>query len=167
MIKAIKFIFLSALVLAAGACDEGFDELNTNKTDPTSIDPVYELNNAIIGTSSAGAAGGSTIIYDIGIVQQIISPNSGVLTGANYNQDNRGATQTLWQGYFQNVIRYTTDIIDRTQDMPERQNLMNMAMILRAYGFMVLTDAYGDIPYSEAGKGYIEQSFFPVYRRLD
>lgn len=154
---------LAVAVFFAASCDEGFDELNTSKTGAISIDPVYQLNNAVISTSSGGAAGGSSLIYDIGIVQQIISPNSGVLTGANYNQDNRQATQTLWQGYFRNVIRNTTDIIDKTKDTPERSNLMNMARILQSYGFMLLTDAYGDIPYTEAGKGFIDLAFFPSY----
>jgi hypothetical protein len=163
MKKAFNYIFLAAWILVVASCDNGFDELNTSKTGALSIDPVYQLNNAVINTSSGGAAGGSSLIYDIGIVQQIISPNSGVLTGANYNQDNREATQTLWQGYYRNVIRNTADVINRTQEIPERANLMHMARILQAYGFMVLTDAYGDIPFTEAGKGNIDQTFFPVY----
>src|SRR5678815_3429759 len=28
---------------------------------------------------------------------------------------------------------------------------------------MVLTDEYGDIPYTEGAKGYTDQNFFPVY----
>jgi hypothetical protein len=40
---------------------------------------------------------------------------------------------------------------------------MNMARILQAYAFMVLTDTYGDIPYNEGGLGYIEQTFLPKY----
>lgn len=163
MKKIRSHIMLLAGLLVATSCDHGFDEINTSKTGALAINPVYQLNNAIINTSSGGAAGGSTLIYDIGIVQQIISPNSGVLTGANYNQDNREATQTLWQGYYRNVIRNTKDIINQTKDVPERSNLMNMARILQAYAFMVLTDAYGDIPYTDAGKGYIDQNFFPSY----
>lgn len=163
MKKIRSHIMLLAGLLVATSCDHGFDEINTSKTGALAINPVYQLNNAIINTSSGGAAGGSTLIYDIGIVQQIISPNSGVLTGANYNQDNRQATQTLWQGYYRNVIRNTKDIINQTKDVPERSNLMNMARILQAYAFMVLTDAYGDIPYTDAGKGYIDQNFFPAY----
>jgi hypothetical protein len=163
MKKIRNYIVLLVGLLAFTGCEHGFDELNTSKTGALTINPVYQLNNAIINTSSGGAAGGSSLIYDIGIVQQIISPNSGVLTGANYNQDNRNATQTLWQGYYRNVIRNTKDIINRTKDIPERSNLMNMARILQAYGFMVLTDAYGDIPYTDAGKGSIDQTFFPKY----
>lgn len=163
MKKIFNHTLLLIWVLIVSSCDNGFDELNTSKTGATSIDPAYQLNNAIVNTSSGGAAGGSSLIYDLGIVQQIISPNSGVLTGANYNQDNRNATQTLWQGYYRNVIRNTSDVINRTKDVPERSNLMNMARILQAYAFIVLTDAYGDVPYTEAGQGYTDQIFFPAY----
>lgn len=151
--------FLVVLLAFQTSCDQDFDEINTSQTGATSIDPVFQLNSAIISTSFPGA----TLIYEIGIVQQIISPNSGVLTGANYNQDNRGSTEDLWQVYYRNVIRNTRDIISRTQDVPERSNLMNMARILQAYAFMVLTDSYGDIPYNEGGSGYISQVFFPAY----
>ena len=156
----LKYSFLLGVLMTCHtSCDEGFDELNTSKTGATAIDPVFQLNNALINTSFPGA----TLIYEIGIVQQIISPNSGVLTGANYNQDNRAATDDLWQAYYRNVIRNTRDIIELTQDVPERSNLMNMARILQAYAFMVLTDSYGDIPYSEGGNGYLDKVFFPKY----
>ena len=38
-----------------------------------------------------------------------------------------------------------------------------MARILQAYAFMVLTDTYGSIPYTEGGAGYTNQIFLPVY----
>ena len=155
-----KYTFALAVLLTINtSCDQDFDEINTSKTATTGIDPVFQLNNAVINTSFPGAS----LVYEIGIVQQIISPNSGVLTGANYNQDNRASTQALWQGYYRNVIRNTRDIIDRTADNPERSNLYNMARILQAYAFMVLTDSYGDIPYTQGGAGYIDQVFFPAY----
>lgn len=160
MKKIFRHTFLlGVLLMIQTSCDQNFDEINTNKTAPTSIDPVFQLNNAVINTSFPGAS----LQYEIGIVQQIISPNSGVLTGANYNQDNRASTQALWQGYYRNVIRNTRDIIDRTAGNPDRSNLYNMARILQAYAFMVLTDSYGDIPYTQGGTGYLDQVFFPVY----
>ena len=163
MKKVLKYS-LMILVVTFTACDNGFDDLNTSKTGALVIDPAYQLNNAVVSISSGGAfAGGSILIYDLGVVQQIISPNSGVLTGANYNQDNRNATQTLWQGYYRNVVRNTADVINRTKDNTDRANLYNMARILQSYALMVLTDEYGDIPYEEAGQGYISQNFFPSY----
>ncbi len=159
MKKLFNYALLAVLVLFNNSCDKNLDELNENETNLTVIDPVFQLNNAIINTSFPGV----TLFYELGIVQQVITPNSGVLTGANYNQDNRGNTQILWQTYYRNVIRNTKDIITRIKDVPDRSNLMNMARIIQAYAFMMLTDTYGDIPYKQGGVGYSDQVFFPVY----
>lgn len=158
--KKIYYITLLSLSLViASSCDDGFDELNTSKTGATQLDPIALFNNAVI--TSAPPAG--TLVYELGAVQQIITPNSGVNVGANYNQVNVGSTPANWTNSFQNVIKYSTDAIAQTKDDPTRANLFNMARILQQYGFLVLTDTYGDIPYSQAGKGYTDQIFFPAY----
>lgn len=157
--RHIIFRFLPILLLLVFACDDGFDELNTNEVDPTEVDPVFQLNEAIINMSFPG----SVLVYDMGIVQQIITPNSGVLTGANFNQDNRNSTEDMWINYYRGVIRNTRDIISRIQDDPERSNLLQMTRILQAHAFMLLTDTYGDIPYFEGGKGFTDQTLFPAY----
>src|SRR5688572_13155236 len=160
MKQIINYSFLLALVLLGTSCDKGFDSLNTNKVNPLQIDPLYQLNNAVV---SATFPGNSSLAYDIGVVQQIISPNNGVLNGANFNSDNRGNTQVIWQNYYRNVIRNTNDVLVNTEGIADRANLKQMARIFQAYAYMVLTDEYGDIPYTEGGKGYTEQNFFPVY----
>ena len=98
------------------------------------------------------------------IVQQLISPNTGVLEGANFNKNNPNSSIQNWQGYYRNVVKYTADIIDRTAEDPARSNLTNKARIIQANAFMIITDTYGNIPYEEGGKGYIDQNFFPVYQ---
>ncbi|HET6557706.1 MAG TPA: SusD/RagB family nutrient-binding outer membrane lipoprotein [Prolixibacteraceae bacterium] len=157
MKKIVNFCLLALFLTMIVSCEEGFDELNKSKTSATAIDPAIVLNRAIINSSA------STLIYEIGIVQQIVSPFSGVLTGSNYNQDNRASTDDNWQTYYRNVIKDTKDIIAHTQDDPLRSNLMNMARILQAWSFMILTDTYGNIPYEDGGNGYYSQNFFPAY----
>ncbi len=160
MKQTIKYSFLLALVIIGTSCEKGFDGLNTNKVNPLGIDPLYQLNNAVV---SAAFPGNSSLAYDIGAVQQIISPNNGVLNGANFNSDNRGNTQVMWQNYYRNVIRNTNDVLKNTEGVADRANLHQMGRIFQAFAFMVLTDEYGDIPYTEGGKGYTDQTFFPVY----
>src|SRR5688500_385306 len=100
----------------------------------------------------------------MGIVQQMVTPNGGVLAGANFNQDSRdGTAAAIWTAYFQNVIKYTHDAIIKTKDNPVRSNFYQMARIIQAYAFMILTDEYGSIPYLEGGAGFSDQIFFPVY----
>ncbi|GAB2608770.1 SusD/RagB family nutrient-binding outer membrane lipoprotein [Emticicia sediminis] len=159
MKNILKVLLLSIPFWGLTSCDKGFDELNINKTAATSVNPVFILNNATINcTYSPG-----TVIYEIGVVQQMVSPNSGVLTGANFNQDSRDNTVQNWQKYYRTVIRNTQDVIDQTKDLPARSNLYNMARILQAYAYMVTTDSYGDIPYVEAAKGYTQQIVLPKY----
>ena len=151
------------MVFLVISCDKNFDEINTNNVDPTSdsVDPIFLLNNAIINTSFSNAQ----LIYDLGVVQQIVSPNSGVLTGANYNQDNRDVTDDHWVKYYENVIKNTGDIMGQLQaeEAPERPNLLQMTRLIQAMTFMILTDEYGDVPYSEAGKGISDQIVLPAY----
>ena len=72
MKKILNYIFIVSILVYSSACDSNFDELNTNKVSATSIDPAFQLNNAIIG--SAYSTG--TLIYEIGVVQQIIAMSS-------------------------------------------------------------------------------------------
>lgn len=160
MKKIFGYSLLIMVSIFIGSCDKGLEDLNKNKTSPTLVDPVFLLNNAIINTSFPT----KSLVFDIGIVQQMITPNGGVLAGANFNQDSRDATTaSYWATYYQNVIKYTHDIILTTKANPARSNLYNMTRIFQAYAFMVLTDSYGDIPFTEAGTGYPEQLLLPKY----
>jgi len=159
MKKIYHITLLSLSLIIAASCDDGFDELNKSKSGATSVDPIATFNNAVIFTSPPGA----TLVYELGAVQQIITSNSGVNVGANYNQVNINSTPGNWTNTYQNLIKYCSDVISHTQDDPLRSNLFNMARIIQQYGFMVLTDTYGDIPYTEAGQGFTDVLFFPKY----
>jgi Starch-binding associating with outer membrane len=160
MKKIITYSLLVGFILVAASCDKGLEELNKNKTSPTSVDPALLLNNAIINTSYPV----KSLVFDMGIVQQMISPNGGVLAGANFNQDSRDVTNgPIWAAYYQNVIKYTHDVISHTKTVTARANLYNMARIFQAFAFMILTDEYGEIPYTQGGAGYTDQIFFPKY----
>ena len=165
-----KIFNISLLVLCftlvITSCDNGFDELNRSKTNSLTLDPVLVLNNAVINSSPGGVSPGSAtggLTYSLAIVQQMISSNTGVNLGGNFNQVNIGNTPLTWVNYYQNVIRYTNDVITRTNTDVTRSNLYHMARIIQANAFMVLTDSYGDIPYSEAGAGYTGKILLPVY----
>lgn len=158
--KTIKhFLFYLVLVSLTVACEKDFEDINTNEVDPTAVDPVSLFNNAIIGTSFATGQ----LKYDAAIVQQIVTPNSGLLTGGNHNQDNRFASSEVWDDYYETVIKHTGDLISVLVEQPEHSNLYNMTRIIQAYSFMVLTDSYGDIPYFEAGAGFSNQILLPKY----
>lgn len=149
---------LMALVFWA-SCDSGFDEMNINPIALTSVDPAFQLNAAIVES----VTGYNNLQYETIIVKQMINPFSGVGAAGQYNQDNRSVTAGNWNRFYRGAIKEITTVLDETRDDPSRSNLYNMARIWRAYSFMVLTDSYGDVPYNEAGKGYLEGIVTPVY----
>lgn len=154
----MKKILLFPLILLT-ACDAGFDELNVNPVALTAVDPAFQLNTAIVNS----APGYGNLSYETTIVKQMITPFSGQGSAANFNQDNRGVSAGNWTQYYRNTIRELTDVITKTKDNAARSNLYNMARIWRAYSFMVLTDTYGDIPYTQAGQSYLTGIVTPVY----
>lgn len=157
MKKILKITIFAIALVVLESCDSGFDELNTSKTRATSLDPSLVLNNAILGSSPS-----TSLNYEQAIVQQLFSSNTGVLEGGNFNKINVGNTPLNWNRFYPAVIKYTADVIKNTKDDATRANLYNMARIIQAAAFMVLTDTYGDIPYSEAAKG-LNGNFFPAY----
>jgi hypothetical protein len=162
MKKILSYSLPVLFLFATLSCDKGLSDLNVNKTSAIALDPSLVLNQAIINSSSPV----KSIVFDAGIVQQLVTPNGGVLAGANFNQDSRDiTTQPLWTAYYQSVIKNTHDAIDRSKDNAARSNMYNMARIYQSYVFMVLTDEYGEIPYTDGGAGISSQVLFPKYDR--
>ena len=153
----ITLLFIGVFITTG--CDKGFDEINTSSVRVNELEPIYLFNNAL----QASAPTVNSLSLELAFVQQIVSPNGGVLAGGNFNQVNPGLITGNWDTYYTTVLKHLTDVINTTQDDPERSNLYNMARILKAHGAMIVTDTYGDVPYSEAGKGFLEGIVTPVY----
>eukprot|EP01136_Pigoraptor_vietnamica_P033639 Opistho-1_new@96707 len=116
-------LYISILIASSflSSCDKGFDELNTNKVNPTALNPVYELNNATLRSSFTW----QSVIYEAAIVQQIVSPYLGVNAGGNVNQNNTSVTGVNWQRYYREVNKHLVDVIAKTKGDATRSNLYN------------------------------------------
>ena len=68
--KGLGLALLLATVVSS--CDKDFDDLNINQTAATAINPVFILNSATINSSFTTGS----VLYEMGIVQQVVSPNS-------------------------------------------------------------------------------------------
>jgi hypothetical protein len=167
----LKKLFISGLVLLGfmfQGCEKGFDNLNTNRVDPVSLDPQFVMNKGIIdATYRDNFATLQMLCYDFGIVQQIITPFGSSLSGGNYNIFNPSNTTPVWVNFYQSVLKQVVYVIDKTKADQNKTNLYNEARIWRCYAFMILTDTYGDVPYSEAAKGFLEGISKPKYEKQE
>jgi hypothetical protein len=158
----MKKFFISTLIVFIGfgisSCDKDFEKTNINPVLPTEIDPLYMFSNAVLGTAP------NSIRYEDAIVQQIVSPFTGVLQGGNHNvwfeaNNTSSSYITLYSG----PVKLLTAVIDQTKGDPARSNLYNMARIWRSYVFQLLVDTYGWVPYFESGKAYLDGIYLPKF----
>ncbi|MDQ6889507.1 MAG: SusD/RagB family nutrient-binding outer membrane lipoprotein [Bacteroidota bacterium] len=154
------YLFVAVLLTGLNSCDKNFEKVNMNPVLATSLDPVYLFSNAQFSSAI------NTISYQNEIVQQIITPFTGVLEGGNHNvvydPNSNALFNTMYAAPNGPVVLLTT-VINQTKDNPARSNLYNMARIWKAYVFQVLVDTYGDVPYFNAGKGFLEGNTLPKY----
>ena len=164
MIKIFKRLILIPAVFLFAGCDKDFVEVNTNPYAINSVDPALLFAGA--QRTHLGTWTGEHTI-----VQQFVTPyNTGANLGFNFNEDIDGVSNPKWdQSYsggadgnnapIKNMIQALSLLGENTT----RVNLRSMIRIWKAQVFMGLVDAYGDVPYFEAGKAVAEGIFFPKY----
>ena len=151
-------ILLGASLIGLSSCDEGFEEMNKNPYALTSINPGLLFSNAQQLTFPGSWEGEQTV------VQQFVNAyNTGATAGFNFNEDNNTFNISRWDGTYNGPIKLLEQVISLVKDDPTRSNLYNQVRIWRAYNFMGLVDTYGDVPYSQAGKAYLNGAFYPKY----
>jgi hypothetical protein len=149
----------AAVLLVLPGCDLGLETINVDPTRLTSVDPRFQLNNVIVQSPNLNAAWRC----EASIVQQHFRMFTGVASCGNFNTAHRGNMSSNWTNGYQTRMRGLLDVIDATQNDPQRQNLYNMARIMRAYTMMRITDSYGNVPYTEAARAFTEGVVFPQY----
>ncbi|MEP7256994.1 MAG: SusD/RagB family nutrient-binding outer membrane lipoprotein [Flavitalea sp.] len=158
--KKSLIYFGFACAIAMAGCTKNFDEINTDPTQasPSVFDPNYFLSNAQINYANASQGYSGAILFQSGWVQILSSTSSG---GANYysNADKYAPSSntneylaSAWRDGFRSA-GYSNEILKLSKDMPERDNLAALAVIMKVLSLNYVTDIYGDIPYSQALQG--------------
>lgn len=146
-------VFATLLV----GCSKGINDFGDINRNPNAT--TVPITSALLTNVLANASGnvwGGGINTTAGLYCQYMSETQ-------YTDISRYATTTLnWDGIYagdlydlQNIINVNTDPATKGEaaQFGSNNNQIAIARILKAYNFMMLTDAYGDIPYFEALKG--------------
>lgn len=164
--KKIKtFIILSAAILAgiSTSCSDSYmEDLNTDKSKANSIDPNAQLTTAELQTY--GDLGMVEIYrnYLYAFTQQLMGCWNTTNYGGRHTVDNNEMGR-IWTSFYPKAIKNLTDAIHRSAEDGNRKNINAILRIYRVYMMSVITDIYGDAPYSEAGQGYLKEIYNPKY----
>src|SRR6185503_7753977 len=163
MMKQIFFIILSFLTIILPGCDKKLEEINI---DPTKLTPQNMQFNYLFTSAELSAAGagifGSSLKYSSTMMQQLSSTSTYDFFGDKYIYD-EGANGDFWVAQYSSSIKTIIDVIENIKQDENRKNLYNISRILKAFLFQRITDTYGDIPYFDAGLGFIKGSTSPKY----
>jgi hypothetical protein len=154
-------ILLFSLLVSVG-CDDNFEEINTDPNNPTSVP-----SDLLITGIARGAQNRSYSTFVGGDMGACWAQH---FAKVQYNDEERyiprqGVITSVWDDYYSVVISDANSMYNIAVT-EENNNMMGVALTLQAYGFAFLTDAYGDIPFSEAIKAE-EGIISPVYDKQE
>ena len=160
--KLVSAVLLISCLLVLPSCDSGFEDMNVNPTQADQVDPNFKLTNIQVQISGQRYENWRTnLIYSSTMIQHFAAL-AGYWSGDKYFY-NSSYSAAMWDRYYPNIARNIEDLLLQTGEDAEQSNMHHIAQIMRVIMYHRLTDLYGDIPYSEAGRGFIDGITQPKY----
>lgn len=145
------YITTIGLLLLSSSCKK-FGDTNIDPTRSSNFDPSIQLTTAQLRFSGdLNVNQRTTFMMTMPLVQQIGGSYANRYGGAYLKDPN--IMGVLWEDSYGTDIVNIIDAVNRTTGLAEKSNLNAVCRIMKVYIFARMTDLYGDIPYSESGKG--------------
>jgi len=161
MKKKLFFVFALAAVLVS-CSDAVYEEINTDPTKADRVNPTSQLTYAELQIFGDMNYVDVHRLYCYAFTQHLMGCwNTTNYGGLHHADDNEMARP--WNNLYPGAIRNLTDAIEQTKSDPAKANMNAALRIFRVYVGSLLTDFYGDVPFTEAGMGYINGNFQPKY----
>jgi hypothetical protein len=149
----LKSLVVLGFVALSSGCTKDFDDINTSPNAPTAVNSNLllpqiqrDMINSLLGET-----------WGIGnIVIQHTAKNQFV------NEDRYlwGELNSIWNNVYDNM-RDVQNIVIQSDALGEK-NYKGVALVMKSWMFSLATDAYGDVPYSQATQAKAGQNF-PAY----
>lgn len=141
-----KGFVIAAAGLLFTACQDQLEETNTNPNEAIKAQPEYLLANAIKSNADLTLGSDASMETTTLFIQhwakiQYTDPDKYTVSIAN--------VQNVWTNlYSQGLTDFATII--KLGEESGNTNYQAVGLILKSWSFQLLTDLYGDIPYSQA-----------------
>ncbi|MDP5169099.1 MAG: SusD/RagB family nutrient-binding outer membrane lipoprotein [Bacteroidia bacterium] len=149
----LKISTLALATLMVIGCTNEFEEINTNGNAPTEV-PVSLLLPGVMRNMANQVVGTS---WGIG---NIVMQHTAKIQFVNEDRYQWDEVNGIWNTVYTNM-RDVKNIYDLAEPRGQR-NYMGLSLVMKSWMFSLVTDCYGDAPYSEATLGKSDV-FFPVY----
>ncbi|WP_191967850.1 SusD/RagB family nutrient-binding outer membrane lipoprotein [Rhizosphaericola mali] len=167
-----KILYIALMIFSSGIlftnCTKNFESINTDPEHITSGSMDYNYLFTAAEMYTAGSdyeAWRNSMIYCSTMIQHLASTQD-YWNGDKYTY-NAAYNSAYWDRQFPTAVTYIEEVMNKFKGDSANVNLYNITRILRVIIYQRMTDLYGDIPYSNAGKGYLSQITTPSYDKQE
>ena len=140
-----KTVMLALIIAGAGACEEGFDELAQNPNAPNDVPADLVIAGAQVDLSYYTS-------YQLGVNylgMWVQHHGSGAYPEQDQYSPRLNDINVYWDNLYDNSMRDFKHVLEKSEESGN-VNQRALALIMSAFGYMSISDVWGDIPYSEA-----------------
>lgn len=152
MKRKIYIASLLAVAFSFNACDKGFDKENTDPINIISTSPDKLLAPILVNVLTANLSRNRSFNNELMQVTVTQSEDDNAIFRYDFKSNVADYTWNAWYPELTNI----RDIY-KIASTPEYLNnsYKGISLVLEAWVFSLVTDTYGDIPFTEANKGKI------------
>ena len=164
--KYITIIMMACALFFASCSDECMENMNTDPSKAATIDPNAQLTTAQLQTYGDLSMMEIYRNYHYAFTQQLMGCWNTTNYGGRHTLDNNEMSR-IWTSFYTQSLKNIIDAQYRTAEDAEKVNINSVLRIYRVYLMSIITDTYGDAPFSEAGLGFLEGKFNPKYDKQE
>lgn len=164
--KYITIITMACALFFASCSDEYMENMNTDPSKAATIDPNAQLTTAQLQTYGDLSMMEIYRNYHYAFTQQLMGCWNTTNYGGRHTLDNNEMSR-IWTSFYTQSLKNIIDAQYRTVEDAEKVNINSVLRIYRVYLMSIITDTYGDAPFSEAGLGFLEGKFNPKYDKQE
>ncbi len=158
-----KNIFLLLFVLSVFiiSCKKNLTELNINPNEVNYVEPALLFKQSL--KAGAGSYNSDVNVEQWGLMNWVMfmAAKGGVVAGEEYVVP--GSKDAVWNEQYANALMYAQETLNLYADSANYCNKIAAARIWKVFLFHRIVDLWGEIPYSEALKGYSDLKYMPKY----
>lgn len=154
--KTLKIFTIIAIFFIAG-CTEDFEEINSNPNEPETV-----LPNLLLSTIISDAM--NTYVRDIGWSKgNLTAQLTAKINFTGFDRYDWGSETGTWNSLYGNLTEVEELLEIARAEETANTSYEGMALVMKAFIFSILTDNWGDVPYTETIKAKSEDIFAPTF----
>jgi len=156
--KISFFTVLCSLLLAS--CKKDFQEINTDPNNTPVALPQQLMAPALVSTLTYNMIRNRNFNNELMQVTVDISDADGKVFRYDYRSN---WADYLYNGLYSELSNFKDMYKVASEELNQNDSYKGISLICQSWIYSILTDAYGDVPYTESNRGRDDQIFEPKF----